>query len=74
MPTTGKESGGVSPANPLGGQATVITVPVNIPLPETLDLSGGILPVKWQQFSREWSNYEIAGQLKDLENPDKNKE
>ena len=74
MPTTGEDSGGVSPPNPSGGQPTVITVPVNIPLPEKLDLSGGNLPIKWQRFSRAWSNYEIAAQLKDLENPDRNKE
>ena len=52
----------------------MITVPVNKPLPEMMDLSGGNLPVKWQRFSRAWSNYEIAAQLKDPENPGRNKE
>ena len=39
-----------------------------------MDLSGGNLPVKWQRFSRVWSNYEIAAQLKDPENPGRNKD
>ena len=55
-------------------QPTVITVPVNIPLPEKLDLSGGNLKVKWQRFRRSWSNYEIAAQLRDSENQNRNKE
>ena len=52
----------------------MITVPVNIPLPRKLDLSGGNLAVKWQRLSRAWSNYDIAAQLKDPENQDRNKE
>ena len=69
MPTMSEEGGGAS-----GTQPSMITVPVNIPLPERMDLSGGNLPVKWQRFSRAWSNYEIAAQLKDPENPGRNKE
>ena len=50
MPTTpsdntGESSGGSAP-NLSTTHHTVITVPVNIPLPEKLDLSGGNLPVK----------------------------
>ena len=56
---TGDSSGGSAP-NSSTTYPTVITVLVNIPLPEKLDLSGGNLPVKWQRFSRAWSNYEIA--------------
>ena len=41
-------------------------VPVNIPLPERMDLNGGNLPVNWQRFCRAWS--------KDPENPGRNKE
>ena len=52
----------------------MITVPVNIPLPERMDLSGGNLPVKWQRFCRASSNYKIAAHLKDPEDPDRNKE
>lgn len=78
MPTTPSdntgESGDGSVPNSSTTHHTVITVPVNIPLPEKLDLSGGNLPVKWQRFSRAWSNYEIAAQLKDPENPDRNKQ
>ena len=39
-----------------------------------MDLSGGNLPVKWERFCRAWSSYEIAAQLKDPENPSRNKE
>ena len=48
MCTTSNEGGGTSS----GTQPSVIhvTVPVNIPLPEKMDLSGGNLPVKWQRF------------------------
>ena len=60
--------------NLTGTQPAVIIVPVSIPLPEKLDLSGGNQAVKWQRLSRAWSNYEIAAQLKDLENKDRNKE
>ena len=72
MPTTSEEGAGASS----GTQPSMITVPVNIPLPERIDLSGGNLPVKWQRFCQAWSNYEIAAQLhvKDPENPDRNKE
>ena len=58
MPTTSEEGGGAS-----GTQPSMITVPVNIPLPERMDLSGGNLPVKWQRRPR-----------KDPENPGRNKE
>ena len=70
MPTTSEEGASASS----GTQPLMTTVPVNIPLPERMDLSGGNLPVKWQRFCRAWSNYEIAAQLKDPENPDRNKE
>ena len=66
---TSEEDGGAS-----GTQPSMITVPVNIPLPERMDLSGGNLPVKWQRFCRAWSNYESAAQPKDPENPGRNKE
>jgi len=69
MPTTSEEGGGAS-----GTQPSLITVPVNIPLPGRMDLSGGNLPVKWQRLCRAWSKYEIAAQLKDPENPGRNKE
>ena len=70
MSTTSNEGGGASS----GAQPSMITIPVNIPLPERMDLSGGNLPVKWQRFCREWSNFEIAAQFKDPENPGRNKE
>jgi len=69
MPTTSEEGGGTS-----GSQPSMITVPVNIPLPERMDLSGGNLPVKCQRFCQAWSNYEIAAQLKDPENLGRNNE
>ena len=40
MPTTSNEGGDASS----GTQPSMITVPVNIPLPERMDLSGGNLP------------------------------
>jgi len=69
MPTMSEEGGGASGTQPL-----LITVPVNIPLPERMDLSFGNLPGKWQRFCWAWSNYEITAQLKDPENPVRNKE
>ena len=72
--TLSGEEGAASAQNMLVGQPTVITVLVNIPLPEKLDLSGGNLTVKWQRFSQVWSNYEVATQIKDLENSDRHKE
>ena len=63
-----------STQNSSGTQSSVITVPVNIPLPVKLDLSDGNLLVKWHRFSRAWSNFEIVAQLKDPENLDRNKE
>ena len=71
MPTGSEASDSASTHNSSGIQPSVITVPVNIPLPEKLDLSGGNLPVKWERFSRAWSNCEIAAQRK---NQDQNKE
>lgn len=73
MPTGSEASDSASTQNSLATQPSVITVPVNIPLSEKLDLSGSNLPVKWQRFSRVWSNYEIAVQLKDPKNQDWNK-
>ena len=73
MSTTSEESAGTSS----GTQPSMITVPVNISLPERMNLrslSGGNLPVKWQRFCRAWSNNEIAAQLKDPKNPGRNKE
>ena len=42
MSTTSEESGGASS----GTQPSIITVPMNIPIRERMDLSGGNLPVK----------------------------
>lgn len=50
----------------------MITVPVNITLPEKIDSEN--LAVEWQRFRRACSNYEIAAQLRDPEKPDRNKE
>ena len=46
MSTTSNEGGDTSS----GAQSSMmhVTVPVNILLPERMDLSGGNLPVKWQ--------------------------
>ena len=74
MSTTLSDSSGGSAPNSSTTNPTVITVLVNIPLPEKLDLSVGNLPVKWQRFSRAWSNYEIAAQLKDPESLDRIKQ
>ena len=46
MSITSNEGGGAFS----GTQPSMITVPVNIPLPEKMDLSGGNLPVKWPRF------------------------
>ena len=46
MSTSGEEESGVPAQIASNIQPTVITVPVNIPLPEKLDLSDGNLDVK----------------------------
>ena len=74
MPNPSEGESPTTPQNLTGAEPAVITVPVNIPLPRKLDLSGGNLAVKWQRLSRAWSNYDIAAQLKDPENQDRNKE
>ena len=70
MPTTSNEGGGAFS----GTQPSMITVPVNIPLPERMDLSGGNLSGKWQRLCRAWLNYENAAQLKRPRKPGRNKE
>ncbi len=52
---------------------SVIHVPINIPLPDKLNLKGNIA-TNWKRFEREWGNYEIAARLKDPEKPDQNKQ
>ena len=47
---------------------------VNLPLPEKLEISSGTLVNNWRKFKRAWENYEVAAQLKDLKNPESNKE
>ena len=74
MPNPSEGESPATPQNLTGAEPAVITVPVNIPLPRKLDLSGGNLAVKWQRLSRAWSNYDVAAQLKDPENQDRNKE
>ena len=49
-------------------------LPVNLPLPEKLEISSGTLVNNWRKFKRAWENYEVAAQLKDLKNPESNKE
>ena len=72
--TPSGEEGASWAQNMLVAQPTMIKVPVNMPLSEKLDLNGRNLMVKWQRFRRGWSNYEVAAQLKDPENPDRHKE
>ena len=86
MPNPSEGESPTTPQNLTGAEPAVITVPVNMPrkldlsvlhtvnMPRKLDLSGGNLAVKWQRLSRAWSNYDIAAQLKDPENQDRNKE
>ena len=50
------------------------TLPVNLPLPEKLEISTGTLVNNWRKFKRAWENYEVAAQLKDPQNPAWNKE
>lgn len=50
------------------------TLPVNLPLPEKLEISTGTLVNNWRKFKRAWENYEVAAQLKDPQNPELNKE
>ena len=74
MQTILNEEESTTPAqNLLSTPPTMITVAVNIPLLEKLDFTGGNLTVKWQRFNRGWSYYEIAAQLKDSENLNRNK-
>ena len=72
MSTPDEESGGGSTQNLSCGQPTVITLPVNIPLP--IGFKRWKSPYQVARFSRVSSNYEIEAQLKDPGNPDWNKE
>ena len=59
---------------PMGPQAAnVIQIPVNLPLPSPLVMTGN-LATNWKRFYRAWNNYEIAARLKDTNNPGTNKE
>ena len=53
-------------------QPKLVQIPINIPLPSKLELSGN-LATNWKKFHRAWNNYEIAARLKDPEHPDVNK-
>ena len=49
-------------------QPNLIQIPINIPLPSKLELTGN-LATNWKKFHRAWNDYEIAARLKDPENP-----
>ena len=53
-------------------QAKLVQIPINIPLPSKLELTGN-LATNWKKFHRAWNNYEIAARLKDPDNPHDNK-
>ena len=53
-------------------QPTLVQIPINIPLPSKLELTGN-LATNWKKLHRDWNNYEIAARLKDPENPAVNK-
>ena len=53
-------------------QPKLVQIPINIPLPSKLELSGN-LATNWKKFHRAWNNHEIAARLKDPEHPDVNK-
>ena len=53
-------------------QPNLIQIPINIPLPSKLELTGN-LATNWKKFHLDWNNYEIAARLKDPENPAVNK-
>lgn len=54
-------------------EVTVIQIPMNLPMPSQLSMSGN-LATNWKRFYRAWNNYEIAARLKDPSNPGTNKE
>ena len=48
---------------------------MNLPLPEKLEISTGTLINNWRKFKQVWGNlYEVTTRLKDLQNPELNKE
>lgn len=53
-------------------QPRLVQIPINIPLPSKLELSGN-LATNWKKFHRAWNHREIAARLKDPEKPDVNK-
>ena len=53
-------------------QQNLIQIPINIPLPSKLELTGN-LATNWKKFHLDWNNYETAARLKDPENPAVNK-
>ena len=51
----------------------VVQIPVNLPLPAQLSMMGSLSTnCKW--FKRVWNNYEITARLKNVSNPESNKE
>ena len=51
----------------------VVRIPVNLPLPAELSITGSF-STNWKRFKRAWNNYEIAARLKNVSNPQSNKE
>ena len=73
MPPKPEVGSGASPeASGVPERPNFIQIPINIPLPSRLELTGN-LSTNWKKFHRAWSNYEIAARLKDHDNPDANK-
>lgn len=66
------ESGATAQTSGALEQPRPVQIPINIPLPSKLELSGN-LATNWKKFHRAWNNYEIAARLKDPEHPDVNK-
>lgn len=66
------ESSATAQASGILEQPRLVQIPINIPLPSKLEISGN-LATNWKKFQRAWNNYEIAARLKDPEHPDVNK-
>lgn len=67
-----KGSGASVQAQEAVAQPNLVQIPINIPLPSKLELTGD-LATNWKKFHHAWNNYEIAARLKDPENPTANK-
>lgn len=72
MPLKPEGSGASVQVQEAVAQPNLVQIPINIPLPSKLELTGDLV-MNWKEVHRAWNSYKIAARLKDPENPTINK-